>query len=119
MILLTAAAGGLGAVARFELDQILRQRFAQGGRLLMVINVSGSGLLGLLAGLATHLGSADVQLVVGAGFLGGYTTFSAASLATVSLLEQRRWVASLLSSAGMLLGSMTGAAVGLVIGLAW
>ena len=42
----------------------------------------------------------------------------AASLATVSLLEQRRWLASLPSSGGMLLGSLTGAALGLVIGLA-
>ena len=85
----------------------------------MVINVSGSAMLGLLAGLGAHrLLTPDVQLVLGAGFLGGYTTFSAASLATVRLVEELRWAASLASSLGMPLGSVTAAAVGLIIGLA-
>jgi fluoride exporter len=118
-IMLTALAGGLGAAARFALDTALTARVRDGWVRLMVINVSGSALLGLTAGLgASRLLAPDVQLVLGAGFVGGYTTFSAASLATVRLVEERRWAASLTSSLGMLLGSAAAAALGLLVGLA-
>jgi fluoride exporter len=116
---ITALAGGLGAAARFALDAALTRRLAEGWLRLMIINISGSALLGLLAGLAAHrLLTPDAQTVLGAGFLGGYTTFSAASLATVRLVEEHRWPPSLASSLGMLLGSVAGAAFGLVAGLA-
>ena len=96
VIMLTALAGGFGAAARFALDTALTARVRDGWVRLMVINVSGSALLGLTAGLgASRLLAPDVQLVLGAGFVGGYTTFSAASLATVRLVEERRWAASL------------------------
>ena len=46
----------------------------------LVINVTGSFLLGLLTALTVgHAGLADLQTVLGVGLLGGYTTFSAAS----------------------------------------
>ena len=83
----------------------------------MVINLSGSALLGLLVGLAAdRVVAPDVVLVLGAGFLGGYTTFSAASLATVRLLEERRPVAALGSSFGMLLSAAITAGIGLLVG---
>lgn len=116
---LTAVAGGLGAAARFALDTVLTRRLRDGWARLMIVNVSGSVLLGLIAGLATaRVMDPDLQLVLGAGLLGGYTTFSAASLATAQLAEERRWAASLLSSVGMLAGSTAAAALGLVVGLA-
>jgi fluoride exporter len=62
--------------------------------------------------------SPDVSTVVRAGFLGGYTTFSAASLVTIRLVEQRRWTAALASSLGMVLGASAAAALGLAVGLA-
>jgi CrcB protein len=116
-VILTALAGGFGATARFALDGVLARRLDDGWIRLLLINVSGSAVLGLLAGLAAHRGlGAELQLILGAGFLGGYTTFSAASLATVRLVEARRWAASAASSLGMLLGSVA-AALGVVIGL--
>jgi CrcB protein len=118
-IVLTALAGGLGAAVRFALDVTLSRRLGAGWVRLLAINVSGSAFLGLLAGLARdRVLDADLHLILGAGFLGGYTTFSAASLATVRLVEERRWAASLASSLGMLLGSTAAAALGLVVGLA-
>lgn len=119
VILLTAVAGGLGAAARFGLDTALARLFPTGWARLMIINGSGSLLLGTIAGLAVGRAiGLDLQLILGAGFLGGYTTFSAASLATVQLVEEHRWPASLLSSIGMLAGSAAGAALGLVVGWA-
>ncbi len=84
-----------------------------------MVNASGSALLGLLAGLAGGRGlGPDLHLILGAGFLGGYTTFSAASLAAVRMVEERRWIASLASSLGMLLTSAAAAALGLLVGVA-
>lgn len=115
---LAALAGGFGAAARSALDTALAGRLRDGWVRLMVINVSGSALLGLTTGLAAHrLLTPDVATILGTGFLGGYTTFSAASLASVRLVEERRWAASVVSSLGMLLGSAAAAALGLVVGL--
>ena len=56
IILLTAVAGGVGAAARFSLDVTLSRRADHGWVRLLVINASGSAVLGLLAGLASSLG---------------------------------------------------------------
>jgi CrcB protein len=116
--LLTALAGGLGAAARYALDTGLSGRVRAGWLRLLVINVSGSVLLGLLAGLAAgRLVSPEASAILGAGFLGGYTTFSAASLVAVGLVEQQRWAPALGASVGMLLGASAAAALGLLVGL--
>jgi fluoride exporter len=117
ILLLTALVGGLGAAARFAIDTALTRRWGESWLRLMVINVSGSALLGLLAGLAAdRVVAPDVVLVLGSGFLGGYTTFSAASLATIRLIEQRRWAAALGSSLGMLLSAAAAAVLGFLVG---
>jgi CrcB protein len=80
---LVALAGGLGAVARFVADWLVgRARSAPPFTGTFLVNVVGSCALGLAYG-SGHL----VQAVVGAGFLGGFTTFSAASLEVVRLAQ--------------------------------
>ena len=116
MVLLVAAAGGLGAVARFVLDGVITPRRQNGSPLpvgTMVINVSGSLLLGLVPGASTHLCLPERwHQILGTGFLGGYTTFSTAAVETVRLLRAGgRWSA-LLNGPGMLLVSVGVAAFG-------
>ena len=85
---------------RFVVDGLVRTRL--GARLpwgTAIINVSGSFLLGLLTGLATRGMPQEVLVVAGTGLLGGYTTFSTASVETVRLLQQRRIAASLVYGA--------------------
>ncbi len=83
-----------------------------------MINISGSLILGLLTGLTiAHLLPDTVRLVVGTGFLGGYTTFSTASFETVRLVQERRVPAALLYGLGTLLATTAVAGLGLVIGL--
>jgi CrcB protein len=55
----------------------------------LVVNVTGSLLIGLVAGLAESraLIGPDVRLLLVTGVLGGYTTFSAFSLETLLLLR--------------------------------
>jgi CrcB protein len=116
--LLTAVAGGFGAVTRFVMEAVLRRAQGPSWLSLMIINVSGSLLLGLLAGLtAAGFVPQQARIIVGGGFLGGYTTFSSAAVETVRLLEDRSNLAALISSLGMLLATVAAAAVGLVVGL--
>jgi len=56
-----------------------------------VINVTGSALLGVLAGLVLFHGAPhELQAILGTGFCGGYTTFSTASFEVVRLAENRQ-----------------------------
>ena len=92
IVLAVMAAGALGAGARFVLDGAVKSRRATTFPwATLAINVSGSFLLGLIAG-AVMFGTldSDAQAVVGTGFCGGFTTFSTASFETVRLAEKRR-----------------------------
>ena len=115
LALLVAVSGGVGASARFVLDGALRTRLrwvVPAGT--MIINVSGSLLLGALTGLvAFHAAPDDWRIVLGTGFLGGYTTFSTASFETARLVIERKGTASVLSSLGMLVLSVLAASAGL------
>lgn len=113
-----ALAGGVGAACRFVLDGLVRSRTSGDYPLgTMLINVTGSLLLGLITGLGlAHLASDQLVLVLGTGLLGGYTTFSTASVETVRLLQARRYGASLLSGLGMLVAAVAAAGVGLWLG---
>lgn len=119
--LLLALAGGLGAAARLALDGLIRSRVA--GALpwgTILINVTGSFALGLLTALtAGRLVPEAWHLVVGTGFLGGYTTFSTASFETVRLLQERRWAMSMLNGLGVLVVATAAAALGLWVGGLW
>ena len=103
-VVAVCAAGGIGAAARLLLDGVLRTRL--GTRLpwgTLIINISGSLLLGLLIGLARSGHLVETwQSILGTGLLGGYTTFSTASYETVRLLQQRRLTAALINGPGML-----------------
>lgn len=118
IFLLLAIAGGAGAAVRLLVDGLVKTRF--GARFpwgTAVINVSGSFALGLVAGLTAAGRMAEAwELVVGAGFLGGYTTFSTASFETVRLLQERRFAAALLNGLGLLVLAVGAALVGYLLG---
>ncbi|MFT4124406.1 MAG: fluoride efflux transporter CrcB [Microbacteriaceae bacterium] len=103
-LLFVAVAGGLGAVLRFVVDDLVRARFTTLFPLgTAVVNATGSLALGVVTGLA--LGavlSPGWELVLGTGVIGGYTTFSTASLETVRLLQDREPRLALLNGFGML-----------------
>ena len=118
LFLAIAAAGGVGAAARFVVDGLIRSRV--GGAYpwgTTVINVSGSLLLGLVTALALG-GLVDEawRLVLGGGLLGGYTTFSTASIETVRLLHDGRSRAGATNALGMLVASVVAALVGYGVG---
>ena len=94
-----AIGGALGSMGRYWLSGLVAARFGETfpwGTL--VINVTGSFLIGIFAGFATPEGRLDPQSRVFVtqflmiGICGGYTTFSAFSLQTLNLLRDREWL---------------------------
>ena len=119
IIVLTLLAGGVGAVARFVVDAWVRAKVAIVLPLgTMIINVTGSFLLGLIAGLtAAAVAPESLRLVLGTGFLGGYTTFSTASFETVRLVQDRRLDLALLNGLGTLVVAVAAATFGYALTL--
>lgn len=115
MFLAVSLAGGVGASLRFVLDGIIRTRFdgpIPKGTIL--INISGSFLLGLITGFVASNILPDTWLpILGTGFLGGYTTFSTTSVESARLVMAGEWRASVLSGAATLIGSVGAAGLGL------
>lgn len=119
LALAVGAAAALGAVCRYLVDQGVQHRhhqpFPWG---TFVINVSGSLLLGLTAGLAVHHGLPAVPAaVVGAGFLGGYTTWSTYLWETLALAETGAVRQAALNLVGSLAVGLAAAAAGLGLAL--
>ena len=87
--LLVGLAGAAGAPLRYLVDTLVDEKV--GGEFpfgTMVVNISGSFLLGVLTGLVLdHAAGAAARLIVGTGLLGAYTTFSTFSLETLSLAQ--------------------------------
>lgn len=116
-LLLVAVAGGLGAASRFLLDTVVARHNRWSTPLgTLVVNVTACFLLGLLTGWgATHPGQGDVVAVLGVGFLGGYSTFSTASVEGARLLLAGRGAAALVHALGMLLVCSAAAVAGIAL----
>ena len=130
----TAVAGGLGAIVRFAVDgrvgaAVARRRCARTSRRrgarwadavplgTIAVNLTACLLLGLLAALAAD-GPSQLYAVAGTGFLGGYSTFSTASLEGARLLLDGRGGGALAHALVMTAGTLAAAFVGLWLGSA-
>src|SRR5699024_11593861 len=87
IVLAVALAGGVGATLRFIVDgAVARWRDQPVPLGMLVVNLTGSFLLGLLVALARDRAGLDALVtVLGTGMLGGYTSFSTASLEAVTI----------------------------------
>ncbi|KGM17945.1 chromosome condensation protein CrcB [Actinotalea fermentans ATCC 43279 = JCM 9966 = DSM 3133] len=119
LVLAVALAGGLGAAARFVVDGAVRARTAQALPVAtMLVNVTGSLVIGLLNGAAQWHGLGPTWLVVAAtGFCGGYTTFSTAMIETVRLAQSDEWRWAVANALGTLALCVAAAAAG--VGMMW
>jgi CrcB protein len=116
--LLVSIGGVSGALARYYLGLAIAGRW--GGSFpyaTLLINLSGSFVLGLLATLAIAkpaLVPPEARLLLGVGFCGAYTTFSTFGVETVTLVQQGAWGTAglyvLLSNALGLLAAFAGVA---------
>lgn len=108
-----ALLGAAGAIARYLVDRAIMLRLATSAPVgTLVINLSGSLLLGVLIGLAHRgLATTDEVLVLGDGFIGAFTTFSTFTVETLQLLRTRPWAAALYAA-----GSISAGAGGIALG---
>jgi fluoride exporter len=109
--------GGLGAATRFVVDGWIRGRWSTGLPVATIaVNVSGSLLIGFLAGGLADGGIApDVYVVAATGFCGGYTTFSTATVETVRLAQAGAYRKAVLNAFGTLLVTVLAAAAGIAV----
>ena len=89
-VLLVALGAGVGAPLRFVVDRWARENSAAGTILgTLIVNVVGSFVLGVVAGLPHH--ASWLMPLVGIGFCGALTTFSTLAFETWVFLEERAW----------------------------
>lgn len=114
-----ALGGGVGAACRHAVDVWVTARWRPDVPLgIFLVNVTGSLVLGLVVGatVAGSAASAPWTALVGTGVLGGYTTFSTASLDAVRLARAGRGGAALAYAVGTMCGAVCAAFVGLWLG---
>lgn len=112
-LLLIAIAGALGATARFVVDRAIAQRVESAlpwGT--WAVNISGSLMLGLIAGATLPT---EVAIVVGTGFLGAYTTFSTWMYESLVLIERGAWRVAAMNLIGPAISGPPAAVVGLML----
>ena len=109
-----AAGGAIGSVARFGVGLALPAREGAIPLATLLVNITGSLLIGLLA--PTIAARADARAFLVVGLCGGYTTFSALSLETVRLMQTGRVGAAMLYTAASVALCLGATWVGIVIG---
>jgi CrcB protein len=90
-ILLIGLGGGLGALGRAKLSGLVLHHTATNFPLgTLVVNVVGCFIGGILSGLIERHGwfSPDTRVFLFTGLLGGFTTFSAFGVETMSRFRQ-------------------------------
>ena len=115
--LLVFFGGGLGASLRHAVNMACAKGFGTAFPYgTFIINISGSTVMGLIAGYLAFKGEATQhwRLFLMTGILGGYTTFSAFSLDTALLYERGEVALAVL----YVLGSVGLSIAGLFAGLA-
>jgi CrcB protein len=115
---LLGLAGATGAAARFAFSEWATKRWPGTFPLAtLLINTTGAFALGLLTTAGGAGGAlAEARLVLGTGFLGGYTTFSTLSYDTHSLYRSGQTRAAWLNALGSLAIGLTAAVLGMLCG---
>ncbi|HXD88742.1 MAG TPA: fluoride efflux transporter CrcB [Urbifossiella sp.] len=116
---LLAGGGAVGTLARYWLGVLVKQVQQARWPLLefpvatLLINVSGSMILGFVAAyFLSHPDparrSANLYLLLGAGFCGGFTTFSTFSLEAFELIRDERWGSAIAYTLGSVVAGIFG-----------
>jgi CrcB protein len=118
-LLLIAAAGALGALARYGLaglvHEFLGRTFPWG---TVVVNITGCLAFGLLwSAMEDRLSiTSDLRAMILVGFMGAFTTFSSFAFETVQLIRDAEW---LLAAGNVTLQNAVGIAAlfaGMIVG---
>lgn len=116
-LIIPSLCAGIGAVCRFKLDSYVASRSkSQIPVGTITVNVVSCFLVGLTIPLiAQGIMSNNLSSCVSSGFLGGFSTFSTATIEGVRLLEENRIKDAFTHTIGMLLLSLCSCALGFLI----
>lgn len=110
-----ALGGAIGSVARYLTGLGVVRLVGPGFPLaILTVNIVGSFLMGVFVVAAAHKGLTHLSPLVMTGLLGGFTTFSAFSLETVTLLERGQ-----VGQAALYLGLSVGLSIGGLMAGLW
>lgn len=118
LALYVALGSAVGGVSRFALSGLLQRLVGTGFPFAtLVINLTGSGLLGFLLryAVSTPAVRPELRALLAVGFCGGYTTFSTFSYETLTLLEDADWRRATLYLLASVLGSLLATFAGFVL----
>ncbi|WP_078578060.1 fluoride efflux transporter CrcB [Salipaludibacillus agaradhaerens] len=112
-VLLVAVGGGLGAVSRYLLGNLIKARTKERRipTAMLIVNILGAFGLGLFFGWVYREVPSMVYddlryLFIGVGFFGAFTTFSTFSIETSTLIRKKKWRDCALYVGSSIIGSI-------------
>lgn len=115
-VLLVAIGGGVGSALRYLVTNAVPRATSLPGWPLgtLAVNVSGSLLIGFIAGLVftRQVPGEGLRLLLVTGMLGGYTTFSAFSLENLVLIRDGEVLVALVNALVQVTLGLAAAALG-------
>ncbi|HCS39299.1 MAG TPA: fluoride efflux transporter CrcB [Anaerolineaceae bacterium] len=117
--LLISAGAMLGANARYWIGDWAAHKFGANFPFgTLIINLSGSLLLGFFLTLATERLMIDPRwrLLISVGFLGAYTTFSTYTYESFNLISKGQWLPGLINLFGSSILGIIAVGVGFYLG---
>ena len=116
-LLCIAIGGAAGALSRYGVAQAVRRFGLEFPWGTLCVNLVGSFLIGLIAGVQMEVSNSPrmrlLTALVVTGFLGAFTTFSALSLESVSLVRREQFSLAAVNVLGNCAGGLLLAFVGL------
>lgn len=118
-LLYVAAGGAVGSSARYLVGTWMKNL----GTIpwgTMVVNLTGSFILGIVVGTVSNRTplDADLRTAITVGLLGGFTTFSTWTVESVELFGSGRIALATMNVFGALVGGLIAATLGLALGRA-
>ena len=116
-LLCIAIGGAAGALSRYGAGQAARRLGVEFPWGTLCVNLTGSFLIGLIAGVQWDLSDSPrmrlLTALIVTGFLGAFTTFSAFSLESASLIRREQWSLAAVNVSGNCAGGLLLAFAGL------
>lgn len=110
--LAVASGAAVGALARWLAALWLNHAWAGFALGTLAVNCVGGLLIGVSLEVFARAPNEFLRLLLVTGFLGGFTTFSAFSAESLSLLQAGRWSLAALHTTAHVLGALACAALG-------
>jgi CrcB protein len=116
-VVLVMAGGAAGSAARYWVGTLLPVSAGTFPMPTFLVNLVGSFVLGLLVGhgMSERPAAPSLQLLLGTGFCGGFTTYSAFAVESVSLLQRGDVLVVTTYVLATLCGCALSAALGIIL----